>query len=91
VHVSNIAVNLQPVVAGLADEFGMQATLIKTEQRSSTVLSSYWILVSNGQVMYAPAIRMVGQPMIKAALGPPKVLWTDDYSNVASLFEGDED
>ena len=91
VHVSNIAVNLQPVVAGLADEFGMQATLIKTEQRSSTVLSSYWILVSNGQVMYAPPIRMVGQPMIKAALGPPKVLWTDDYSNVASLFEGDED
>jgi spermidine synthase len=91
VHVSNIAVDLQPVVAGLADEFGMQATLIKTEERSSTMLSSYWVLVSNGQVMYAPAIRLAGQPMVKAALGPPKVLWTDDYSNVASLFEHGDD
>ena len=91
VHVSNIAVDLQPVVAGLAEEFGMQATLIKTEERSSTMLASYWVLVSNGQVMYAPPIRLAGQQMIKAALGPPKVLWTDDYSNVASLFEQDDD
>jgi spermidine synthase len=87
VHVSNIAVNLDPVVAGLAEHFGMKATKIETKERSSTVLSSHWILMTNGRLLQMPAIRSAGLPMLRTAMAPPKLLWTDDYSNIISLLE----
>jgi hypothetical protein len=87
VHVSNLVVDLDPVVAGLSDHFGWKATKIQTEERSSTLLSSHWILVTNGSLLRMPAIRAVGKPMLKTVMAPPRLLWTDDYSNIISLLE----
>ncbi len=87
VHVSNLIVDLDPVVAGLSEHFGMKATKIETEERSSTLLASHWILVTNGSLLRSPAIRAAGKPMLKTAMAPPKLLWTDDYSNIISLLE----
>jgi hypothetical protein len=81
IHISNRYVNLRPVVRRLAEEFGLDFTLIdSTEKVSGSEYSSDWVLLTRREWLRAvPAIAQVAEQ------GPPEgraPLWTDDYSNV---------
>jgi SAM-dependent methyltransferase len=90
VHISNLAVNLEPVTAGLAEHFGMNATLISTEEKNDAMLASDWVLLTRGNALNAPVFRSAGFPLLKLRPGdfkPIAPIWTDDHSDVFSLLK----
>src|SRR5437660_9040236 len=88
VHTTNLFVNLAPVVAALAEAYALKATSIRSTERTGILQPSVFILLSRGASLEAPEIRKAGYPI---RLEGPRVknelpLWTDDYSNVATLL-----
>jgi hypothetical protein len=88
VNATNVFVNLIPVVAALAENYGLKATLIRSTVQTGLFQPSVFILLTHGDSLEAPEIRKAGYPLrpdlhqIKGKLP----LWTDDYSNVATLL-----
>ncbi|MBI5612965.1 MAG: hypothetical protein HY942_07865 [Gammaproteobacteria bacterium] len=81
IHISNRYVNLRPVIRRLAEEFGLDFTLIdSTEKVSNDEYSSDWVLLTrDGWPRAVPAIAQVAEQDPQVEHAP---LWTDDYSNV---------
>lgn len=84
VHISNQALDLGPVLAGIAKEF--QLTAIRTHPTWLPGVSSKsdWILLSR-------SAASLGSPQLKAASVPypaglRPILWTDDYSNLLRVL-----
>jgi hypothetical protein len=87
VHVSNLSLNLEPVVLNLAKEFGYSAQVI--EQRASNemhgLLPSTWILLSKDP-------NLTNAPTINAAARAPRPtsfqvpLWTDDFNGLFTVL-----
>jgi len=91
VNATNVFVNLIPVVAALAENYGLKATLIRSTIRTGLFQPSVFILLTRGDSLEAPEIRKAGYPIRLDQLDPRRVkdelpLWTDDYSNVATLL-----
>jgi hypothetical protein len=74
-HVSNRYLNLDPVIVGLGQAYGLSASKVR-------INSSEWILLcANPEMFRLPDLEGVATPV---RLRKKPVLWTDDYSN---LFE----
>ena len=91
VNATNVFVNLAPVVAALAENYGLKATLIRSTVKSGIFRPSVFILLSRGDSLEGPEIRKAGYPIRLDRLEPQRIkdelpLWTDDYSNVATLL-----
>jgi len=88
INATNVFVNLAPVVVALAENYGLKATLIRSTVETGLFQPSVFILLTRGDSLEAPEIRKAGYPLrpdlhqIKGKLP----LWTDDYSNVATLL-----
>jgi len=85
VHVSNLSLNLEPVVANLARHFHYtMATIDYDAPRDKPwILRSIWILLShNPELINSSAIRAAARPAETSSQNIP--LWTDDF---ASLFQ----
>jgi spermidine synthase len=84
VHISNHYLNLEPVVANLAKQFGLKSGLIDFEETDEEwwLYSSSWILLTHDQpTLDLPQIRS-SMTALKSKSSVP--LWTDDF---ASLFQ----
>jgi hypothetical protein len=84
-HISNLSLNLEPVVVGLARHFNYQLATIDNAPRPDIWWNrrSVWMLLSHNQaLMNAPVVRYGARPPRTNSL--PAVLWTDDF---ASLFQ----
>lgn len=84
IHISNQTLDLEPVVARLAEHYGLRSALIHTPERGGSMLESDWILLS-----YSPAVLTA--PEVAGAARPLKLpedspLWTDQYSNVLAVL-----
>jgi hypothetical protein len=88
VNATNVFVNLAPVVAALAETHGLKATLIRSTVQTGLFQPSVFILLTRGDSLEAPEIRKAGYPIrLDAQQAKNKLpLWTDDYSNVATLL-----
>jgi hypothetical protein len=88
VNVTNRSIDLSPVVAGLAQRYGLKATLIRAPEQGGLFLRSDFILLTRGKSLDAPEIRQAGFPMRQdpAYEVPENRIWTDDYSNVVRLL-----
>jgi len=91
VNATNVFVNLVPVVVALAENYGLKATLIRSTVRTGFFQPSVFILLTRGASLEAPEIRKAGYRIRLDRLDRQRVkaelpLWTDDYSNVASLL-----
>ncbi len=85
VHISNRAVDLKPVVAGLARKLGLEAVWVRKGPVGETINGSDWIILSRSRsTLDADDFRKEGRPML-AEGNPP--LWTDDYSDLFSLIK----
>jgi hypothetical protein len=84
-HISNIAVDLAPPIAGLAKLYGMKSTMISTFTDTGVIVPSEWILLTRGAILEAPSIRLEGKPLL-AFNDTGTDVWTDNYSNLMSLF-----
>lgn len=84
VHVSNKTLDLEPVVAQLADHFDLAVVHINAQSRGPVIYESNWVLLSRSRsVLRAPEIESMGRPVRRDRnIG----LWTDEYSNILSVI-----
>lgn len=92
VHISNYAVDLEPVVAGLARHFNMNALLIDTPGRNDVFPTSEWILLCRGGSLRDPRLRSAGFEMLRFSDRemdglPQPPLWTDEKNNLLDLLK----
>jgi hypothetical protein len=77
VHVTNTFLNLQPVVAGIAQRMQLNYTFVHNDGDGRVTLYSDWALVSRAPLPF---------PGFDAPVNPKhnlkNILWTDDYSNL---------
>ena len=87
-HVSNRFLNLIPVVARIAKELNVHASLVSDDpdEEDDRRSRSDWVLVSRDE-------KALGAPAIVAAGGEPAEdrpewrTWTDDYSNLIQILK----
>ncbi len=91
VHVSNRYLNLVPVVAGNAHDFGKTAMDVDDEdEEADYYTNSDWVLVSGDAAIFKDAqfkSSSVSPAQTRAGLRP----WTDDYSNLFQILKIRED
>jgi SAM-dependent methyltransferase len=85
-HVSNQYIDLEPVVAGIADNAGLHAVSVHSHGDEQTGLYyADWILVTANQAfLNQPEVVNNGFP---TSLKPGARLWTDNYSSVFPLLK----
>ncbi len=88
-HISNRYLNLEPVLVEIARDAKLAAivgadTAVTPNQRASYKMDSRWVVLSRKATDHAQLARQPGWRVL-----PPKstvALWTDDFSNVFSVF-----
>jgi hypothetical protein len=84
VHISNLTLDLQPVVAGIAAEFGLHAVRVYPLDEVGPLSQSDWILLSRD------AASLGGGELVSRSepvLGHTRlILWTDDYCDLLHIL-----
>jgi SAM-dependent methyltransferase len=85
-HVSNVYLDLAPVVRQLANQAGYQAMEVKNhEDIDNKILASDWVLVSNNPaVLENAAIRLHAVPIARRDGRRP---WTDGFNNLLEIVK----
>jgi hypothetical protein len=83
-HISNGYLDLAPVVAALAERFGLAAVQIDTAgDREHDIVACTWVLLARDPALLAQeALRAAG-----TELGPRRILWTDGYSDLFRILK----
>ncbi|MGH9703809.1 MAG: spermidine synthase, partial [Candidatus Acidiferrales bacterium] len=86
IHVSNLYLNLQPVVLGAAASLRKEAVSVKNQDDLSRgILASNWILVGSREGFVAQnEIERAGTILSNSSGGQ---LWTDDYSSLFRVLK----
>lgn len=80
VHISNNTLDLRPVVAGVANEFGLHVLHVTPFLPNGPLSQSEWILLSRDPAsLNLPDLKNDSEPL---ASNIQPLLWTDDYSNL---------
>jgi hypothetical protein len=89
-HVSNVFLDLPPVVRQLAESIGSQAVLVRNhDDPENDVLAADWVLVTNNPaVLDNASIRLHSIPI---ASRPDIRLWTDNYNNLIQILKAPQD
>jgi hypothetical protein len=84
VHVSNLYLDLRPVLAEHARDLHLQYGFVHVDEKDSVDWASDWVLLSRDRKLFE-------QPEISGRLAPSSDLrhvrpWTDDYSNLFQIL-----
>lgn len=86
IDITNKHIDLKPVVASAADEFGLEYALIAHKGDGVKSRSTLWaILSSNHDFMNDPVIAERKQSL--PDLSDDFQVWTDDYSNLFQVLK----
>lgn len=87
VHISNRYLNLEPVVANLAKEFGYSSVTVEDSNTAEEwwIYTSTWVLLSKNTPLI-DAITSVAKPEAKEQSHKPVPLWTDDYASLIPIM-----
>jgi hypothetical protein len=79
-HISNRALNLEPVTRGLAQHLGWQPILfVSGDDYSTGESSSHWVLITgNTEFLKRSGLGQVNSPWSNRA----PLLWTDDFASL---------
>jgi hypothetical protein len=86
VHVSNLYLDLAPVVRALALARGLHWTKIDApgDERAATTPSEWMLLARSAEALDSAEIRAASVPAMGAGERP--LLWTDDYSSLLPIL-----
>ncbi len=86
VHITNLHLDLQPVVWQLAQHYGLNMARVNYDGDSYGGYASHWILFSRDSAMLEiPAIQ--GRSVDLNGYSTNLKLWTDDYSNLFQILK----
>ncbi len=90
VHVSNLYLDLHPVVRGLAEERNLPVVLIQSAgDLEKEIYATDWVLITeNGSFLADPKVAASFTPWMGASRDT--VLWTDDYSNLFEILRASQ-
>jgi hypothetical protein len=85
VHITNIYINLRPVVKELAGRFNKTVYYVSTEDKETSGErgSDWMLLTSNPEIMNSELRRRFSKLPER---DPENILWTDDYSSIFPLL-----
>ena len=84
IQATNRALDIEPVVARLAEQFHLYGVYVHAPAQGATVMDSDWILLSPSRaILDTPEIAATARPLVHAGDFP---LWTDQYSNLYSVL-----
>jgi SAM-dependent methyltransferase len=89
-HVSNLHLDLVPMLLAHAERFGLHPTLVSVDKDEKSVgLSSKWMVLSpERDFTRGLAFSKSGSEVLPmGGLGLPRVTWTDDQSSVLSALK----
>lgn len=90
-HISNRFVGLAPVINGLANEYRIAAMLAEPDEDTELpvgVQSSSWVLLTNNSSIFTDEILNSWSINTKKLDQEDRsLLWTDDYSNLFTVFQ----
>ncbi len=81
-HVSSTTVDLSPVLLASEQQLHLAGIVTNLNDRRSNITSTWIFLSRNPESLRTRGLSRYGQPL---DLGRRPVLWTDDYTNIASL------
>lgn len=88
IHVSNKALNLEPVILQLARHFGYYSATVSYETTKIGVLRSTWILLArSAEIINAKDIQQAARPAEANWQRVP--LWTDDFTSLVHILSPD--
>jgi hypothetical protein len=83
-HITNRVLNLEPVLAGIAQSLNLKGVHIYRPWMTDQSATSDWVLLSGDPAwLSAPEIVGAGKPLVARQSLP---LWTDDYSNLLRVL-----
>jgi hypothetical protein len=84
VHISNLTLDLEPVVGGIAAEFGLHAVRVYPVGDVGPLSQSDWILLSRDAASLSGSeLVSRSEPVLGHA---PPILWTDDYCDLLHIL-----
>jgi hypothetical protein len=87
IHVSNLSLNLEPVVQDLAREFGYDTQVVdqpKSDEAEGILPSSWMLLSRNSQFIHAPTIAAASRPSVD--LPSKGKVWTDEFNGLFAVI-----
>ncbi|RLA25848.1 MAG: hypothetical protein DRQ62_01310, partial [Gammaproteobacteria bacterium] len=86
-HISNIYIDLRPVLSAASKNLGIDPLLIiRSKNKSKGIKRSKWVLLTrNSSFIKHPRVIAYLDEWKKS--GKEDLLWTDDYSNIVSLLK----
>ena len=87
-HVSNRFLNLEPVVASLADDIGFETVLISNEDPMDLWYVHYsdWVIITKNKELL-DKLRDLDSAKLPDQPKPGFKLWTDDYSSLFQIID----
>ena len=84
VNVSNIHIDFDPVMRGIAEEFGMAALRVSTDENAAhgQLPARWWLLSAHHTALGAPALRRAADARVEG----DAILWTDDFSSLIGVL-----
>ncbi|HTQ38500.1 MAG TPA: hypothetical protein VMJ32_05705, partial [Pirellulales bacterium] len=89
VHITNRYVDLEPIVLGLAEKYGLDHVLISNEGGENQMYRSDWMILTHNRDLLA-ALSPFAEPPPEERDPPEKkrpILWTDDRSNLFDVLK----
>ncbi|MBN1204673.1 MAG: fused MFS/spermidine synthase, partial [Myxococcaceae bacterium] len=86
-HISNVHLDLVPIVLAHARAFGMFATLVVSETQGDALRSAWMILSPDAGFSWGSTFLQSGSSVRRLELAePPRVTWTDERSSVLPVL-----
>jgi hypothetical protein len=85
-HISNLHLNLQPVVWELADYFHLNGAVIESRGDGERSQDATWMLLSRNPAFFHQPL-FAGRTTPRAPSASGLHLWTDDYSNLFQILK----
>jgi hypothetical protein len=85
VHISNRYLDLEPLIRGVAQHFGLHARYIESERDDKRILfSSDWMILTRNAALADELSHFVAEPETAST---PAILWTDDRSSLFDVLQ----
>jgi SAM-dependent methyltransferase/MFS family permease len=84
-HITNRFLRLGPVVKRIADEMGLQVTMVDDDAKDSDLSSTDWVLVTRSKTLFENPDIAEYTSDVEDIPGLP--VWTDDFNNLFQILK----
>ncbi len=89
-HITNHYLRIDPVVAGIAEEFGLKSRVVVASPHPAIgATSSRWVIAARDESVLEKLDSITIRGALVSQLDSEQILWTDDWSNLFEIVRWD--